>query len=335
MWNKPVILDARRLYGDLDQRHAFAEELREIAYHAGFFYLSAHGIPEALCTQALEQARLFFELPEAEKQQINIKTSPHFRGYSQMRNSRDWREQIHFGREEIASESNAPNYRQLQGPNLWPASLGEAWKAAMLTYLDAMEDLGRRVLGALALGLGLQENYFDALSTQPPYLLMKLICYHPQSADQPARMGVAPHCDWSWITFLHQDSTGGLQVQNRAGEWLDCPPVPGTFSVNLGELIEIATQGYYQATPHRVINRSIDRPRISIPIFINPSLDGRVQAAPIRETLHTLNGRIPTQEHVHRVSNPDQPMHNFIFGDSEWERKGLGRWCYHADCAGN
>ena len=68
---------------------------------------------------------------------------------------------------------------------------------------------------------------------------------------------------------------GGLQVE-RDGEWVDAPPVPGAFVVNIGELLEYATQGYLKATNHRVISPRYPDDRISVPFFFNPALDARL-----------------------------------------------------------
>ena len=68
---------------------------------------------------------------------------------------------------------------------------------------------------------------------------------------------------------------GGLQVE-RDGEWVDAPPVPGAFVVNIGELLEYATQGYLIATNHRVVSPKYPDDRISVPFFFNPALDARL-----------------------------------------------------------
>ena len=239
-----------------------------------------------MTADAVGLARSFFDLPFAEKRALAIERSAHFRGYSEMRNERDWREQIHFGREEVAGE-------RLRGPNLWPADL--AWKDGVLGLMGELESVGRAVLGRLGAFMPVDEQ---------AYLLLKMIHY-PASA---ARAGVAAHVDFSWITLLAQDETGGLEICTPAGEWLSAPFVPGTLLVNLGEILQFATGGYFQATPHRVTTGALSR--VSLPFFLNPSLD--------RVVTPGSGG-----EHVHRVLRT-APLH---FGEEEWKRKGLGIWC--------
>lgn len=334
-----AIVDASLLDGPASDRRSFVESVRQACCDAGAFYLTNHSVPTALCVRAIEVSRTFFALTPEEKAGIDISQSEHFRGFSRMTNDRDWREQVHFGLEQPAPARSPelPRYHGLQGPNLWPAQLGADWRATMLLLLDEVKSLGLRLADAVAEAAGLPVRYFARLAQPSPYLLMKLICYYPQPRNRPARNGVAPHCDWSWLTVLLQ-SDAGLQMQSRNGDWVDVPPVANALIVNLGELLEIATNGYFRATPHRVVNRSSDRPRISIPVFINPSLDAEIE--PVRSTPPSISmapGSAPEKvdSHTHRVWNPDQPVTSFVFGESEWHRKALGRWCYHEGCCGS
>lgn len=248
--------------------------------------------------EAVELARSFFALADVEKRALAIEGSAHFRGYSVMRNQRDWREQIHFGREEVAVVS-ARNYDGLRGPNLWPEDV--RWKSEVIRLIRDLEIVGREVLRRFGEWMVEEER---------SYLLLKMIHYH-ESPGGIARPGVAAHVDFSWITLLVRDHAGGLEICTPAGEWLAAPAVSGTLLVNLGEVLQFATGGYYQATPHRVTTG--DRSRISLPFFLNPSLDSVISPR-------------AGEAHVHRVLRAE-PLH---FGEAEWKRKGLGFWC--AEC---
>jgi isopenicillin N synthase-like dioxygenase len=282
----------------------------------GAFLIRHPLFPASRCAHALSLAREFFALPDSQKQQLAIEQSPHFRGYSVMHNPRDWREQLHLGREEPISPSH-----QLHGPNLWPCD--PEWKAAILALMRDLETAARDVLRSLALSLGAAPFLRD---DESPYLVMKLIHYQ-ELPNGELRSGVAPHVDFSWITLLLQDGTGGLEFRTRDGEWLPIEPTPGTLVVNIGEILEFATRGYYAATPHRVVSGS--QSRISIPFFLNPALETRVE--PLKTfTDHTLRWSVPPEfqdgTHVHRVfSTPREAA--FVYGDEEWKRKGLGIYC--------
>ncbi|MBM3797290.1 MAG: isopenicillin N synthase family oxygenase [Acidobacteria bacterium] len=256
----------------------------------------------------LALAREFFALPDADKDRVHIRRSLHLRGYSVMKNERDWREQIHFGLE------GSPGASLLERPNLWPGVLGAAWREQTLSFLDEAGRHGQQLLASLGLPVS---------GADEPYLLMKMICYHPQPEPDRPRPGVAAHCDWSWITLLYQDDTGGLEQQEADGTRRE---VSAPISVTIGELAEIYTGGRLRATPHGVVNRSITRQRISIPVFICPPLD-----AVMRGTRHCFS---EAHGHVHRVRNPAEPYAAVSFGESEWRRKGLGQWCWRSSCLG-
>lgn len=286
-----------------------ADVIRAAARHTGTFQIRHPRLTVERCRQSLLDAQTFFELSCAEKQRLAIANSPHFRGYSEMRNERDWREQVHFGREETAN----PEF-PLLGPNLWPDDL--EWRLRVIEWMDLLELVGRDLLKILVpRGIEAEER---------PYLLLKMILYDVPPEGQP-RSGVAPHVDFSWITLTLQDAAGGLEARAPAGDWFPVPPVEGALVVNLGEIVEFETQGWFASTPHRVVNRG-NLPRVSLPFFLNPSLSRLVE--PVRADRIE---RASEAEHVHRVFTR-LPLEPFVFGEAEWRRKGLGVWC--GECVG-
>jgi len=296
--------------------------LREAAHWFGSFRIRHPLLPAVRCGEAVELARAFFKLPKEEKQRLAIDGSPHFRGFSVMENERDWREQLHLGREEVSR--GGPPYEQLRGPNLWPQDNG--WKQRMLELISDLESAAKDVLRTLALSLDMPDSRF-LHESETSYLVFKLIHYQPLSGTEP-RLGVAPHVDFSWITLLLQDDTGGLEFSTAEGSWLTVPEVPGTLVINLGEIMEFATRGYYRATPHRVVNSV--RSRISMPFFLNPALDSRID--PIDSFMsgeppqRMAEGEPGTSTHVHRVFS-EVRRDPVVYGDEEWKRKGLGIYC--------
>jgi isopenicillin N synthase-like dioxygenase len=280
--------------------------LDEAGGSVGAFYLGGHGVD---VERGLALARAFFALPGEDKRALVQERSPAFRGWSEMQGARDCREQVHFGCERIARSGEV--WRQLDGPNQWPARLGPAWRAELLDLMARLGHVGERLLRAAARLLRL-----PLPATGDPYLLLKLIRY--PAADQ---VGVAPHCDFSWLTLVLQDAAG-LTVQDRAGRWHEAPPRPGLLFVDLGELLEWASAGRWRAAPHRVDNRSGDS-RLSLPLFVNPPLVWEIEGAS-RERDDT--------EHVHRVLPPRASGGRLHFGEAEWRRKGLGRWCHAPGC---
>lgn len=276
--NLPV-LDLSLLDQGPDAAARFRDELRAATHDVGFFYLTGTGVSAELEADLLKAAKDFFALPEADKLSIENVTSPHFRGYTRVGGERtqgrvDWREQIDIGPERDAiDDPDGPGYNRLIGPNLWPAAQPEL-KDVVTEWHDHLTGVARKLLRAWALALGAEEQYFDR-HFGDPQTLIKIVRY-PGKDDPTPQQGVGAHKDSGVLTLLWvEPGKGGLQVE-RDGEWVDAPPVSGAFVVNIGELLEYATQGYLRATNHRVISPRFPDERISVPFFFNPALDARL-----------------------------------------------------------
>lgn len=275
--NLPV-LDLSLLDQGPDAAARFRDELRAATHDVGFFYLVGTGVTPELEARLNRVAREFFELPDADKLAIENVKSPHFRGYTRVGGERtqgkvDWREQIDVGPERAAIETLGPDYERLTGPNLWPAAQPEL-REVVSEWHDRLTGIARKLLRAWALALGADEEYFDRHFGDPSTLI-KIVRY-PGKEDPTPQQGVGAHKDSGVLTLLWvEPGKGGLQVQ-RDGQWVDAPPVPGSFVVNIGELLEYATQGYLIATNHRVISPRYPDDRISVPFFFNPALDARL-----------------------------------------------------------
>ena len=183
--------------------------------------------------------------------------SPHFRGYTRVGGERtqgkvDWREQIDIGPErEAIADGSRPTSARLIGPNLWPAAQPEL-REVVSEWHDHLSGVARKLLRAWALALGADETYFDEHFGEPSTLI-KIVRY-PGKDDPTPQQGVGAHKDSGVLTLLWvEPGKGGLQVE-RDGAWVDAPPVAGAFVVNIGELLEYATQGYLMATNHRVVS---------------------------------------------------------------------------------
>lgn len=323
--NGLTVLDLADLEADGPRQAAFRSRMLAATRGSGFFYLVNHGIPDALCQAVLRTTRAFFQLPARDKHRVDIGLSTNFRGYSVMENERDFREQLHFGWDwpEGAWAPGRPEYYRLAGPNPWPTDPPD-FANTLGTFLACCRRLGNQLLIIYAAGLGLPPDHFERLSPEPPYLLLKQIAYRPQTG-LARRSGVAGHCDWSWFTLLLQDDVGGLSILDEAGQWVNAPPMAHALSVNTGELMEYVSGGQFRATPHRVTNPSAQRTRVSVPVFINPPL-GATIASTVPPALRVRRGH--DRIHIHRVLAPGADSPAFVFGASEWRRKGQGKWCH-------
>jgi isopenicillin N synthase-like dioxygenase len=284
------ILDLSQLNGSETDRSAFLSQLRYAAREIGFFYLINHGISPELQQAVQDEARSFFALPDDEKQQVAMIRSPHFRGYNRAaseltRGQPDWREQFDLGaeRQALPPDEYAPAWRRLQGPNLWPTALPEL-KPTLLQWQSEMTTVALKLLRTFAEALSLPADAFDSLYGSLPNEHIKLIRYPGQSATQSSQ-GVGAHKDSGFLSFLLQDDKKGLQVEVSPDNWVDAQPLPGSFVVNIGELLELATNGYLRATVHRVVSPPQDEERLSIAFFLGAQLNAVVPVYQLPETL--------------------------------------------------
>ncbi len=273
-------LDLGRFAAEGEERRRFLAELREVARTHGFFYLTGHGVEPGLIRDVVALSRRFFALPETEKLEIEMVNSPHFRGYTRpgfeyTRGERDWREQVDIGAERAALplDANAPAWKRLQGPNQWPAALPDL-KPTLLAYQETVTAVAIRVLQAFSAALDQPDDVFAPIYAPAPNQLIKIIRY-PGRAPGASDQGVGAHKDSGFVTILLQDTVAGLQVEGEDG-WIDAPPVPGTFIVNIGELLEIASNGYLRANVHRVVSPPAGVDRLSVAFFLGARLDAQV-----------------------------------------------------------
>jgi isopenicillin N synthase-like dioxygenase len=275
------LVDISRFGAGGDAREEFLARLRHAAHDVGFFYVVGHGIDPAVTEAVLDSAREFFALPVEERLRIENVNSPQFRGYTRegteyTAGAPDQRDQLDIGpeREPLSLGADDPAYLRLIGPNQWPVGV-PSLKPAVLTWMAEADRVARQVLRALAAALGQPEGYFDEWFDDEANLSLKVVRY-PGSGEQDSGQGVGAHKDYGYLALLLQDDLGGLQVEAADGSWIDAPPVPGAFVFNIGELLEVATQGYLRATRHRVISPPPGRDRFSVPVFLGPRLDAVV-----------------------------------------------------------
>lgn len=263
----------------VDQSH-FLADLRDAAHELGAFYLTGHGIDPARADELFRIARSFFMLPDEQKRRIDMVNSPHFRGYTRIgaeltRGRPDWREQLDIGVEvdAAAPDPGAPVWKRLLGPNQWPAAL-PALRPAALQWHELLMSVARRLLAALAEALGQRVNVFDEICAGPPNRLLKIIRY-PGRDQTESDQGCGPHKDGGFVTFVRQQEVSGLQLQVD-DRWVNALPIPNTFFVNIGELLEIATNGYLRAAVHRVVTPPVGADRLSLAFFLGGRLDAVV-----------------------------------------------------------
>ena len=276
----PVLdISAFRADESSEDGRRFVDDLLRACHEVGFAHLGGHGVDDSLASSVLDLSRRFFALPEDDRMAIVNTNTPYFKGYTRLGMEHtggkpDWRDQIDIGPDHRVApvlDPDDPTWMRLRGPNQWPPALPEL-RPAVVAWMDAMARLGDAVLRALALGLGQPADFFDRFMHPDPEVLVKVIRY-PGRAERG--QGVGPHHDSGLLTFIHQDDTGGLQVQ-VGDEFVDAPGVSGCYVLNLGEMLQLATNGYLRATRHQVITPAGGE-RVSIAYFYNPRMEARFE----------------------------------------------------------
>lgn len=305
------VVDLTQLHANSTTRIDALAELARICRDVGFFYLTGHGLSQAELDAMLALGRDFFALPDSEKRAIQMRHSPHFRGYSGIaaeltRGRPDQREQFDIMREEPAPVTRHAPWQGLIGPNQWPVAMPQL-KPTLLAFQQQLSELAQNLLTHLLASLQLPSDALATTYQAGPYLHTKLLRYpvvpkplEPNSATQNAspRQGVGAHKDPGYLTFVLGDNEAGLEVETDAG-WLLVEPLPGALVVNIGELLELATDGYLKATTHRVTSPGA-RDRYSLAFFMAAQLDAQVPVLQLPAAFKALTPGIST--------DPDNPL---------------------------
>ncbi|WAG78432.1 2OG-Fe(II) oxygenase [Metapseudomonas furukawaii] len=283
--NPLPLIDIAPLYGDNHQAwQQVAEQIDAACRDRSFFYITGHPIDPARFKDLLDAAKTFFALPEAEKLKIDITRTAHHRGYGAIATEQldpnqpsDLKETFDMGFHLAADHPEVLAGKPLRGPNRHPDLPG--WAALMEQHYADMQALAQTLLRAIALALGIERDFFDQRFAEP-ISVFRMIHYPPRhaarSADQP---GAGAHTDYGCVTLLYQDDAGGLQVRDVRGEWIDAPPIPGSFVVNLGDMMARWSNDRYRSTPHRVIS-PLGVDRYSMPFFAEPHPDTVISCLP-------------------------------------------------------
>lgn len=274
-------LDIRRFDTDRD---AFVAELGAAYREWGFAGINGHGIPQAQIDGAYDVFKAFFALPDATKKQYHVAGGGGARGYTAFgvetakgAQHFDLKEFWHIGRE-IPDDSK---YREVMPPNLWPTEVPGFREHGYGLY-QTLDALGSKVLSALALHIGLPEDYFVD-KTDYGNSILRPIHYPPITADDIPNERAGAHEDINLITLLVGASAAGLEVKSRDGEWVPFTSDADTIVVNIGDMLQRLTNHVYPSTTHRVTNppgEQARKPRYSVPFFLHPNPDFVIDVLP-------------------------------------------------------
>ena len=257
----PLIDLAPFLAGDAAARRVVARTVAEACERIGFLYVANHGVPESTIATAADAARRFFELPPEQKGEVHLGKSPNHRGWMgprEMTNDpmagADLREAYKVGFELPADDPDVRTAARFHGPNVWPRAPDD-FRPAVTAYYASMLGLARTLFRVFAASLDLPEEHFLPL-TGKPLSILNLNYYPIDPRDRALPSGTGAHTDPECFAILWQDGVGGLEIQNPQGNWIAAPPIPGTFVINIGDVMARWTNDRFRSTRHRVNNRS-------------------------------------------------------------------------------
>jgi isopenicillin N synthase-like dioxygenase len=274
----PVIDISKFQDGSTSQRQSIARKIESACSEIGFFIVMGHGVPDDIVNAAWSITNKYFNLPIEDKRAIPMTTDYPY-GYSGLEE-----ETLTKSR----SEESAPDLKEsfcigpygrrlLVPTTIWP-SKPRGFKKAWLAYYKAMEALSATLLQSFALGLGLDDNWFDDKTDRHVSALRALNYPILNKTPNTNQLRAGAHTDYGSLTILKSGGPG-LQVKTRNGAWIDVPYIKDSFIVNLGDLMAYWTNDRWISTMHRVLAPPIDaqQRRQSITFFHNVNIDAIIQ----------------------------------------------------------
>lgn len=280
----PLIDFSRFAIGTKDERKNTADEIVAACDLIGFFYLTGHGVPEDTRAAIFDRSAQFFHLSPEEKAKSKA-TADWNRGYifgggrdADLNADSRVFEQYRIQREFDPNDPDLQSGNPLFQPNRWPTQI-DGFGRDCLYYYDAMAVLSSQLLEAFAIGLDLPEDRFKQFFRKP--ICQISLMYYPALPENVGNevKNLSAHTDEGPVVILAQGEIGGLEVRAPDGRWLAAPPVPGAFTVNIGNMMMWWSNGRFKSTLHRVRNTSRQE-RFSIPFFWNADPDVMVEPLP-------------------------------------------------------
>jgi isopenicillin N synthase-like dioxygenase len=288
----PVIDFGPLFAGEPGALGRLAPQVRQACEEVGVFYASGHFVPEALIERAFAASRRFHALPLDEK--LKLRLNGNNIGYLPINASVQGASTVHKATRPNQNESffishdRGPDHpdvvadKPLRGRNQWPPETipGIAeMRRDMMAYFHALGAMCDRMLPAFAAALDMPPDFFAPFFANEAHANLRFLHYPPQEANEDNLFGQAPHTDNSFMTALARTDVPGLAVRLPSGEWFPPPIIPGTFLINLGNIMRRWSNDRFLSTPHGVLNDS-GTDRYSLAYFHSPNPDSVIECLP-------------------------------------------------------
>jgi isopenicillin N synthase-like dioxygenase len=284
----PVIDYGPYFTGEPGAITGLAAELRHACENVGFFYALNHGVDQAVIDRAFAASRRFHALPLETK--LALRLNQNNIGYLPINASVQGASTVHkatrpnqnesffISHDRAADHPDVLAGRPLRGRNQWPDGMPEL-REDMMAYFHALGSMCDRMLPPFAVALGIPADFFAPFFANEPHANLRFLHYPPQDPDEENLFGQAPHTDNSFMTALARTDVPGLAVRLPSGEWFPPPVIPGTFLINLGNIMRRWSNDRFLSTPHGVLNES-GTDRYSIAYFHGPNPDTVIEPLP-------------------------------------------------------
>ncbi|XP_075477454.1 LOW QUALITY PROTEIN: 1-aminocyclopropane-1-carboxylate oxidase-like [Primulina tabacum] len=258
------VINMEKLNGE--ERSATMEIIKDACENWGFFELVNHGIsPEFMDTvERLTKEHYKKTMEQRFKEMVSSK------GLESVQSEitdLDWESTFHLRHLPVSNISEVPDLEQ-------------EYRKVLKEFGAQLEKLAEHLLDLLCENLGLEKGYLKKAfyGAKGPTFGTKVSNYPPCPKPDLIK-GLRAHTDAGGIILLFQDDkVSGLQLL-KDGEWVDVPPMRHSIVINLGDQLEVITNGKYKSVMHRVIAQT-DGTRMSIASFYNPGSDAVIYPAP-------------------------------------------------------
>ncbi|MGA8754858.1 MAG: 2-oxoglutarate and iron-dependent oxygenase domain-containing protein [Stellaceae bacterium] len=284
----PVIDYGPFFAGENGALERLAEKIADACENIGFFYALNHGVPDELIDRAFAASRRFFALPIEQK--LALELNENNIGYLPINASVQGASTVHKATKPNQNESffishdRGPDHpdvvadKQLRGQNQWPVDMA-GLRVDMTAYFSALGAMCDRMLPAFAAALGMPTDFFAPYFAEEAHATARFLHYPPQQTTEDNVFGQGPHTDNSFMTALARTDIPGLAVRLPSSEWFPPPVIPGTFLINLGNIMRRWSNDRFLSTPHGVLNDS-GTDRYSIAYFHSPNPDSIIECLP-------------------------------------------------------
>ncbi|XP_076927596.1 flavanone 3-dioxygenase 3-like [Bidens hawaiensis] len=244
-------------------------QVHDACSQLGFFQVINHGIPTSVMQDALDSAEEFFDLPSDEKMCFAL-TDVHkpVRYGTSMNHGMD---KVFYWRDFIKHYANPIS----EWIHLWPSN-PPTYREKMGSYAKAVNALQKKLTEVVLESLGLNVNYLHD-DFKEGSQVMAVNCY-PSCPEPDLALGMPAHTDFGTLTILNQTDQG-LEIMDHDKKWRPVPFIKGALIVQLGDQLEVISNGRYKSIPHRVI-LNMQRKRLSIASLHSMKLDTKVGPAP-------------------------------------------------------